>query len=129
MRQNISCIFEEACIPIGRRKVYTDRRVFMLSAKAVEMQILKCEFSHDLRHKIGATLQPVFISRKLGQDFKPREIKPPIVNQQCVVYSLTCNLCGSDYVSYTARHLHQNSALGKHFSTAHGNANPLNARK
>ena len=118
LRQNISCIFEEACIPIGRRKVYTDRRVFMLSAKAVEMQILKCEFSHDLRHKIGATLQPVFISRKLGQDFKPREIKPPIVNQQCVVYSFMCDLCDSGYVGYTAQHLHQriaehkNSAIG-----------------
>ena len=39
----------------------------------------------DLSHKIGTTLQPVFISRKLEQDLKPREIKPPIVNQQCVV--------------------------------------------
>ncbi|CAH3133080.1 unnamed protein product [Pocillopora meandrina] len=31
-------------------------------------------------------------SRKLEQDLKPREIKPPIINQQCVVYSLTCDV-------------------------------------
>ena len=52
------------------------------SANAVRRQM------RDLSHKIGTTLQPVFTSRKLEQDLKPREIKPPIVNQQCVVYSL-----------------------------------------
>ena len=45
------------------------------------------------------------ISKKLGQDLKSREIKRPIVNQQCVFYSLTCDLCGLDYVGYTACHL------------------------
>ena len=54
------------------------------SANAVRRQM------RDLSHKIGTTLQPVFTSRKLEQDLKPREIKPPIVNQQCVVYSFTC---------------------------------------
>ncbi|XP_020605670.1 uncharacterized protein LOC110044460 [Orbicella faveolata] len=48
------------------------------SANAVKRQM------RDLSHKIGTTLQPVFISRKLEQDLKLREIKPPIVNQQCV---------------------------------------------
>ena len=79
----------------------------------------------DLSHKIGTTLQPVFISRNLEQDrLKPREIKPPIVNQQCVVYSFTCDLCDLDYVlGFTARQPrqriveHKNSAMGKHFST------------
>ena len=42
-------------------------------------------------HKIGITLQRVFVSRKLEQDLKPREIKPSIVNQQCDVRLLTCN--------------------------------------
>lgn len=71
------------------------------SANAVKRQM------RDLSNKIGSTLQPVFISRKLKQDLKPKEIKPLIVNQQCVVYSFACDLCDSDYVSYTARHLHQ----------------------
>ena len=65
------------------------------------------------------------------KDLKPTEIKPPIVNQQCVVYSFTCDLCVSDYVGFTARHLHQriveheNPTIGKHFSTAHGDTSPL----
>ena len=40
----------------------------------------------DLSHKIGPILQPVFVSKNLGQDVKPKEIKPSIVNKQCVVY-------------------------------------------
>ena len=85
----------------------------------------------DLSHKIGPTLQPVFVSKKLGQDLKPKEIKPSIVNQQCVVYLFSCDLCDADYVEYTARHLHQriaehkNSAIGRHFLEAHGNNNFL----
>jgi len=85
----------------------------------------------DLSHKIGTTLQPAFTSRKLEQDLKPREIKPLIVNRQCVVYSFTCDLCDSDYVGFTARHLHQRivehkySAIGKHFSTVHGDTSLL----
>ena len=39
----------------------------------------------DLNHKIGPTLQPVFVSKKLEQVLKPREIKPSIVNKQSVV--------------------------------------------
>ena len=85
----------------------------------------------DLSHKIGTTLQPVFISKKLEQDLKPKENKPPIVNQQCVVYSFSCDLCDTDYVGYTARHQHQrtvehkNSAIGKHFLEAHGDTSLL----
>ena len=36
---------------------------------------------HDLSFKIGPTLQPVFVSKKLGQDLKPKEIKPSTVNK------------------------------------------------
>ena len=63
----------------------------------------------DLSHKIGPTLQPVFIDKKLEQDLKPKEAKPSIDNQQCVVYHIVCDLC-SAYVSYTARHLFQRVA-------------------
>ena len=71
------------------------------SANAIKRQM------RDLSHKIGTTLQPLFISRRLEQDLKPTEIKLPIVNQQCVFYSFTCDLCDSEYVGFTARHLHQ----------------------
>ena len=91
---------------------------YQTSANAVKRQM------RDLSHNIGITLQPVFISRKL-------EIKPPIVNQEWVVYSFTCDLCDSDYVGFTAGHLHQlivehkNSAIGKPFLTANGDTSLL----
>ena len=44
-----------------------------------------CKQLRDLSHKIGPTLQPVFVSKKLGQDLRPKEIKPSIVNKQCIV--------------------------------------------
>ena len=96
-----------------------------VAANAVRKQL------RDLSHKIGPTLQPVFVSKKLGQDLKPEEIKPSIVNNQSVVYHFSCDLCDADYVGYTARHLHQriaehkNSAIGRHFLEAHGNNNLL----
>ena len=95
------------------------------SANSVRRQM------RDLSYKIGTTLQPVFVSKKLEQDLVPKEIKPPIVNQQCVLYSFSCDMCDADYVGYTARHLHQrivehkNSAIGKHFLEAHGNTSLL----
>ena len=86
----------------------------------------------DLSRKICVTLQPIFVSKKLEQDLKPKEIKPSIVNRQCVVYKFACDLCDADYVGYTARHLHQRiakhkySSIGKHLLEAHGDKNLLN---
>ena len=45
-----------------------------VAANAVRKQL------RDLSHKIDPTLQPVFVSKKLGQDLRPKEIKPSIVN-------------------------------------------------
>jgi len=72
-----------------------------VSASAVRRQL------RDLSHKISLTLQPVFVTRKLEQDLKPKEAKLSIVNQQCIVYHFSCDLCNADYVGYTARHLFQ----------------------
>ena len=74
----------------------------------------------DLSNKIDHILQPVFSSRKLGDDLKVQEPKPPLINQQCVVYHFVCDLCDADY-----RHLHQRidehrfSAIGKHLKNNH----------
>ncbi len=65
-------------------------------------------------------------SRKIAADFPATETKPPIVNQQCVVYLLKCDLCDADYVGYTCRHLHQridehkSSVVGEHMVQQHG---------
>ena len=72
------------------------------------------------------------MSKKLEQDLKPKEIKPSIVSQQCVVYKFARDLCDADYVGYTARQLHQRiaehkySAIGKHLLEVHGDKNLLN---
>ena len=47
----------------------------------------------DLRIKLQTTIQPVFVSRKIGQNLQECETKPQLVNQQCVVYQFKCNLC------------------------------------
>ena len=75
----------------------------------------------DLSHKIGPTLQPVFVSKKLGQDLKAKEMKPSIVNKQCVVHHFSCDLCDADYVGYTARHLHQRIAEQKNSASSRQN--------
>ena len=63
-----------------------------VSANSVRRQL------RDLSNKIGLPLQPVFVSKKLEQDLKPREAKPSIVNQRCFVYHFVCDLCDADYV-------------------------------
>ena len=62
---------------------------------------------------------PVYTSRKIKDEIKVREDKPPLVNQQCVVYHFQCNLCDAGYVGYTCRHLHQR--IEEHKGTAIGN--------
>ena len=54
-------------------------------------------------NKIAHALQPVFVSKKLEQDLKPKEAKLSIVNQQFVVYHYVCDLCKADYVDYTSK--------------------------
>ena len=56
---------------------------------------------------IGKVLRPVFTSRKIRDEVKVKEVKAPLVNNQCVVYKFKCDLCDADYVGYTCRHLHQ----------------------
>ena len=46
----------------------------------------------DLSRKIDAVVQPVYVSKKIKGHFKPKEHKPPIVNQQNVVYHYKCGL-------------------------------------
>ena len=62
---------------------------------------------NDLSQKIHKTIQPVFVSQKINQRLKLREAKPPLVNQQSLVYQIKCDLCDAGYVGFTRRHLHQ----------------------
>ena len=50
----------------------------------------------DLSRKINADISPVYTSKKIKDEIKVKEDKPPLVSQQCVVYSFQCSP-----VSYT----------------------------
>ena len=77
-------------------------------------------------------IQPAFISRKLNEDLKFREVKPAIFNQQCLVYQFQCNLCDAGYVGYTRGHLHErvdgykqkSSSICKHYLSEHNSDVP-----
>ena len=79
----------------------------------------------DLSRKINADISPVYTSRKIKDEIKVKEDKPPLVSQQCVVYYFQCSLCDAGYVGYTCRHLHQRieehkgSAIGNHLREQH----------
>ena len=74
----------------------------------------------DLSSKIDHTLQPELKSRKICEDLKMCEPKPPMVSRKRVVYNCKCDLRDAEYVGYTNRHLrqrfdeHRHSAVGKH---------------
>ena len=83
--------------------------------------------NNNLSSKIKTAIQHVFISKKLKEDHKVREVKPAILNQQCLVYKFQCNLCNAGYVSYTRGHLHErvdghrrkSSSICKHYFSEH----------
>ena len=94
-----------------------------VSANAVKRQM------RDLSSKIGIDVQPIYTSKKLERDLKLKEIKPRIVKQHSVVYCFKCDLCDSNDVGYTTRHLfqriadHRYSAIGHHLRDAYAHRN------
>jgi hypothetical protein len=80
---------------------------------------------NDLACRIRVPIQPIFTSRKIGESFRPKEAKPKIVSQQCVVYKFQCGQCDAGYIGMTTRHLHQrieehrqqSSSIGQHLAT------------
>ena len=96
------------------------------SANYVKQQL------NNLSSKLNVTVQPVFVSPKLEQQVKRHEFKPPIVNQQCLVYEFKCNLCDAGYVGYTRGHLHErveghtrkSSSIYKHYNLQHNSEMP-----
>ena len=65
----------------------------------------------DLGTKINHQLQPVFTSKNIADHLRVTEEKPPLINQQSVVYELICDLCDTNYIGYTCRHLHQRVSI------------------
>ena len=80
----------------------------------------------SLSSNIGINIQPVFCSEPFQQILQPKEKKPDLINNQCIVYHFKCDQCDADYVGFTTRYLHQRiqehrySAIGKHLINIHG---------
>ena len=74
----------------------------------------------------------MFVSPKLEQQLKRYEFKPPIVNEQCLLYEFKCNLCDAGYVGYTRGHLHErveghtrkSFSIYKHYNLQHNSEMP-----
>ena len=90
----------------------------------------------DLSVKLQTTIQPVFTSRKIAQEFPTGEQKPQLIDQQCVVYKFKCDQCDAGYVGYTRGHLfvrvdgHRNktSSVRKHYDLKHAGKVPDDLR-
>ena len=80
-------------------------RVVLPFKDQISADIVKEELK-NLSLKVNTTIQPVFASRKIKQELNVKEAKPPIVNEQCVVYNFHSNLCDVGYVGYTRSHSH-----------------------
>ena len=69
------------------------------------------------------------MSQKINDLLKIPEKKPSIVNQQCVAYKFSCDLCDTGYyIGYMMRHLHERfdeehkhkqSSICKHYMSRH----------
>ena len=79
-------------------------------------------------------IKSAYSSKKIVDDLRETELKPPIVNQKSVVYEYKCDLCDTNYAGYIRRHLHQrveehtNSVIGKHLKDQHS-VRPSNLRE
>jgi len=71
--------------------LYKDQK----SADVVRKQL------RDRGRKFNHELQPIFTSKKIVDDLRETELKPPIVNQQSVVYEFKCYLCDTHTAIYT----------------------------
>ena len=85
MSVTLETVFDEKDAPIRIVIPFKDQK----SANAARHQL------GDLSRKIDAVVHPVYTSQKIKGQFKPKEHKPPIVNQQNVYY-YKCGLCDAD---------------------------------
>ena len=93
-------------------------RVIIPFKDQVSADVLKTQLK-DLSLKLQTTIQPVFVSRKIGQDLQELELKPQLAH--------------SCYVGYTRGHLHArivghnstlSSSVRKHYDNNHASAVP-----
>ena len=52
----------------------------------------------QLSNRIGTPLQPIYMSRKLGDVLSVKEQKPSLINQHSAVYKFLCPLCDAEII-------------------------------
>ena len=82
------------------------------SANIVKTQL------EDLMVKPQTIVQPVFMSRKIAQEFPTSEPKPQLIDQQCVVYTR-----GHLFVRVDG-HRSKTSSVRKHYDNRHAGRIP-----
>ena len=105
-----------------------------MNNKEDDVRVFLRRKQQNLGKTIGRKIQPIYTSRKIATNFPVLETKPPLGNQQCVVYYFKCDLCDADCVGYTCRHLHQrteehkSTVVGEHMVEQH-NEDPKSIEK
>ena len=83
-------------------KAILARRINIRGCEDYKNTFARIESDCTLRFGFKALINSIsFVSRKIEQELNVKETKPPIVNQQCVVYGFQCDLCDAGYVGYT----------------------------
>ena len=93
-------------------------RVVLLFKDQSSTEIVLAQLK-DLNQKLQTTVQPVFVSQKIGRG--------RLSTNSALFTDLICDLCDAGYVGFTRRHLHQcvekhknsSSSLGKHLRNKH----------
>ena len=57
--------------------------------------------------KTNQQLQPVFTSKKTTDHPRVTGEKPPLINQQTVVYKFICDSCDTNYIGYKVKNDHR----------------------
>ena len=119
----------QKCLKTHVRKYLRSEKRQSESCCPLKIKNLQTQYADNLVTSVersNVDISKVYTSRKIKDEIKVREDKPPLVNQQCVVYYFKCDLCDAGYVGYTRRHLHQRiepehkgSAVGNHLREQH----------
>ena len=88
-------------------QIYISKLFILLFKDRNSADVVKKNQLSELCNKIDHSNQPAFKTRKICENLKMREPKPPLINQKGVVYNYKCDLCNAEYVGFTSQHLHQ----------------------
>ena len=89
--------------------------VINLMMKITGRIIFKTTFQcpHDAIVRLNIDSCPVFISQKVEEDLKHKEIKSVLINKQSVVYKFEDGWCDASYVQVTCVDISANESMSR----------------